>query len=395
MGNTIIILFWLSVGLLLYTYLGYGVLMAALVKIKTKLKGKQVVKLMDNFPSVSLVIPAYNEENYIREKIINSLGLHYPAKKLDIVVVTDGSNDLTPDIVRQYPGVRLLHKASRKGKIHAMHRTMKCIQSDIVVFSDANTSLNASALLHLVKHYQDPKVGAVAGEKRIKLNAEESANGAGEGIYWRYESWLKRLDSAFHSVVGAAGELFSLRTKLYEEVPNNAILDDFMLSMRVAQKGYLVKYEPQAQAWEKPSNSVKEEFKRKIRICAGGIQSILWLLPLLNIFRHGWLSFQYVSHRVLRWTLAPLALVLAFVTNGWLALTPSASSALFAACWMLQISFYILALGGWRVRNKSFKIKGLFVPYYFVVMNLSVFLGFWRYLKGQQSVVWEKAQRRA
>ncbi|OJJ16492.1 glycosyl transferase [marine bacterium AO1-C] len=387
-----IILFWLSVGLLFYTYLGYGAVMAILVKIKTRLQGKKEVKLMDNFPSVSLVIPAYNEENYIREKIINSLGLHYPAKKLDIVVVTDGSNDLTPDIVRQYPDVRLLHKAGRKGKIHAMHRTMKCIHSDIVVFSDANTTLNPGALLHLVKHYQDPKVGAVAGEKRIKLKAEESANGAGEGIYWRYESWLKRMDSAFHSVVGAAGELFSLRTSLYEEVPNNAILDDFMLSMRVAQKGYLVKYEPEAQAWETPSSSVKEEFKRKIRICAGGIQSILWLLPLLNIVRYGWLSFQYVSHRVLRWTLAPLALVLAFVANGWLAFS---SSALFSAFWVLQIGFYILAFGGWQVRNRSFKIKGLFVPYYFVVMNLSVFLGFWRYLKGQQSVVWEKAQRRA
>ncbi|HAS39972.1 MAG TPA: glycosyl transferase [Microscillaceae bacterium] len=387
-----IILFWLSVGLLLYTYLGYGAVMAMLVKLKTRLRGKTAVKLMEDFPSVSLVIPAYNEENYIREKIINSLGLHYPAKKLDIIVVTDGSNDLTPDIVRQYPEVRLLHKASRKGKIHAMHRTMKCIHSDIVVFSDANTTLNPGALLHLVKHYQDPKVGAVAGEKRIKLKAEESANGAGEGIYWRYESWLKRMDSAFHSVVGAAGELFSLRTNLYEEVPNNAILDDFMLSMRVAQKGYLVKYEPEAQAWETPSSSVKEEFKRKIRICAGGIQSILWLLPLLNIFRYGWLSFQYVSHRVLRWTLAPLALVLAFVANGWLAFT---SSPLFALLWGLQISFYVLALGGWRVRNRSFKIKGLFVPYYFVVMNLSVFLGLWRYLKGQQSVVWEKAQRRA
>lgn len=391
MENTIIILFWLSIGLLLYTYLGYGVLMAALVKLKQVLKGSEKLKPMQDFPTVTLVIPAYNEESYIREKIINSLGLHYPAQKLDIVVVTDGSNDLTPDIVRQYAGVRLLHKASRKGKIHAMHRALKCIHSDIVVFSDANTSLNPGALLHLVKHYQNPKVGAVAGEKRIKLNEQESANGAGEGIYWRYESWLKQMDSKFHSVVGAAGELFSLRTKLYEEIPSNAILDDFMLSMRVAQKGYLVKYEPKAQAWETPSSSVKEEFKRKIRICAGGIQSILWLLPLLNIFRYGWLSFQYVSHRVLRWTLAPLALVTAFVLNGWLAFN---FSLIFTIFWGLQITFYVLALGGWWVRKQPFKIKGLFVPYYFVVMNLSVFLGLWRYLKGQQSVVWEKAQRR-
>lgn len=387
----IITLFWLGIGLVFYTYLGYGIVIGVLVKIKDKFASNKNNIASQDLPTVAFVVAAYNEEDYIREKVANTLALDYPKEQLDIVFVTDGSSDQTPDILRTYEGIQVLHEGARKGKIHAMHRAMGFVKADIVIFSDANTELNPDALQQIVKHYQDPKVGAVAGEKRIKVLEKDAANGAGEGIYWRYESWLKKMDSAFYSVVGAAGELFSVRTSLYERVPENAILDDFMLSMRIAQKGYRVRYEPQAQAWETPSSSVKEEFKRKIRICAGGIQSILWLLPLLNIFRFGWLSFQYISHRVLRWTLTPIALVSIFFLNLWLAIQTLQFYQLILA---LQVVFYLAALLGWWLQTQKLKLKVLFVPYYFVVMNLSVFLGFWRFIKGRQSVVWEKAKRR-
>lgn len=387
----IITLFWLGIGLVFYTYLGYGIVIGVLVKIKDKFASNKNNIASQDLPTVAFVVAAYNEEDYIREKVANTLALDYPKEQLDIVFVTDGSSDQTPDILRTYEGIQVLHEGARKGKIHAMHRAMGFVKADIVIFSDANTELNPDALQQIVKHYQDPKVGAVAGEKRIKVLEKDAANGAGEGIYWRYESWLKKMDSAFYSVVGAAGELFSVRTSLYERVPENAILDDFMLSMRIAQKGYRVRYEPQAQAWETPSSSVKEEFKRKIRICAGGIQSILWLLPLLNIFRFGWLSFQYISHRVLRWTLTPIALVSIFFLNLWLAIQTLQFYQLILA---LQVVFYLAAFLGWWLQTRKLKLKVLFVPYYFVVMNLSVFLGFWRFIKGRQSVVWEKAKRR-
>ncbi|EAY26804.1 glycosyltransferase family 2 protein [Microscilla marina] len=393
MQNFLIILFWLGIALVVYTYVGYGVVIGVLVKLKNALKPEAPLPPLTDFPTVAFVIAAYNEEDYIRDKVANSLKLDYPADKLDIIFVTDGSSDQTPHILREYEaqGIRVLHEDARRGKIHAMHRAMGFVEADIAIFSDANTDLNPEALQEIVKHYQNPKVGAVAGEKRIKVLEKDAANGAGEGIYWKYESWLKKMDSAFYSVVGAAGELFSVRTKLYEQVPANALLDDFMLSMRIAQKGYRVKYEPQAQAWETPSSSVKEEFKRKIRICAGGIQSILWLLPLLNIFKYGWLSFQYVSHRVLRWTLTPLSLLAVFTLNVWLALF---QLPFYQVMLGLQVLFYLTALLGWWLQTKKIKLKALFVPYYFVVMNLSVFLGFFRFIKGQQSVAWEKAARR-
>lgn len=392
MQNVLIISFWLCIALVLYTYIGYGIVIGILVKIKARFKPAPVYDAEAPSPTVAFVVAAYNEEDYIREKIANSLALEYPKDKLRIVFVTDGSSDRTPEIVKEYPDIALMHEDERRGKIHAMHRAMGHIEEEIVIFSDANTELNPDALQQIVKHYQNPKVGEVAGEKRIKVMEKDTASGAGEGIYWKYESWLKKMDSAFYTVVGAAGELFSIRTKLYVPVPPNSILDDFMLSLRVAQKGYQVKYEPQAQAWEEPSSSVKEEFKRKIRICAGGIQSILWLLPLLNIFRYGWLSFQYISHRVLRWTLTPLALVAILGINVGLALQ---GSMFYQVILVLQVGFYLIALLGWWLQKKKLKIKGLFIPYYFVVMNLSVFLGFWRFVKGQQSVMWEKAKRRS
>ncbi|MEO1653260.1 MAG: glycosyltransferase family 2 protein, partial [Bacteroidota bacterium] len=210
------------------------------------------------------------------------------------------------------------------------------------------------------------------------------------GIYWKYESWLKKMDSELYSVVGAAGELFSIRKSLFIEVEPNAILDDFIISLRIAQQGYLVKYEPQAYSVEMASSSVEDEIKRKVRISAGGIQSIIWLKDLLNPIKHGILSFQYISHRVLRWTLTPLALAFVLITNLILAY---GTNGLYDYLLVLQLGFYLLALLGWLLENYKIKIKALFVPFYFTMMNVCVYLGFLRFLRGRQSVVWEKARR--
>ncbi|MEM8908110.1 MAG: glycosyltransferase, partial [Bacteroidota bacterium] len=213
---------------------------------------------------------------------------------------------------------------------------------------------------------------------------------AGEGIYWKYESTLKKWDSELYSVVGAAGELFSIRTKLYEAVPQDTIIEDFFMTLRIAQKGYKVVYEPAAYAVESSSASVKEELKRKIRIAAGGIQAIIRLAPLLNVFKYGILSFQYISHRVLRWTLAPIALPILLLVNIALALH---GEPLYQ--WLLvgQVLFYSSALVGYLLEKRAIKFKAFFVPYYFCIMNYAVFRGFYRILRGSQSVVWERAKR--
>lgn len=389
-------LFWLGLALIFYTYLGYGILLYFILKIKALFQTKTSEKesfTKEDLPKISLVIPAYNEKEYLQIKVWNSMTLHYPEDKLEIVFVTDGSNDGTPCLLRQYPQVRVLHQDARKGKIAAMNRAMKLIENPIVVFSDANTILHPKTLLEIAKHYYDPKVGAVAGEKRIHAKATDEASGAGEGIYWRYESKLKQMDSALYSVVGAAGELFSIRKELFEEVPGDAILDDFIISLRVAQKGYTVKYEPRAYAVESASASVGEEIKRKIRISAGGIQSILWLSALLNPFKYGTLTFQYVSHRVLRWTLTPLALLWVLITNGLLAWH---TSGLFDVLWILQLTFYLLGFTGWLLERQKLKLKlkAFFIPFYFLMMNVCVYLGFLRFIRGNQSVIWEKAKRK-
>jgi len=389
------IIFWALFFIVFYAYVGYGILLFLLIRLKRIVSGRPV-KVMDPAyePDVTLFVTAYNEKDFIEEKIRNSLELEYPREKLHLVWVTDGSDDGTPELLARHKEVTLYHLPQRNGKIGAMNRGMKFIKTPVVVFCDANTMLGKESIRRIVNLFSNPKVGCVSGEKRIFSKDKDAAAGAGEGLYWKYESTLKKWDAELYSVVGAAGELFAIRTDLYQEVEKDTLLDDFIISLRVAQKGYTIQYDPDAYAIESASANVKEELKRKIRISAGGIQSVVRLHSLLNIFRYGTLSFQYISHRVLRWTLAPLALLLMIPAGLILAIdagifAPEFYTLLF---WM-QILFYLAALLGWYLENRSIKVKLLFVPYYFFIMNLSVFLGFKRYMKGSQSVNWERAKR--
>ena len=275
-----------------------------------------------------------------------------------------------------------------------MNRGMKHVKTPIVIFSDGNTNLGKESIQEIVRLFGNPKVGCVSGEKRIYSKDADSAAGAGEGLYWRYESQLKKWDAELYSVVGAAGELFAIRTELWQEVEKDTLLDDFMVSLRVAMQGFTIQYNPEAYAIENASANVKEELKRKVRISAGGIQSVVRLAPLLNFFKFGTLSFQYISHRVLRWTLTPLLLLLIVPINLILALNEGIFSLeIYGLLFWGQVLFYAAALLGWFLEHRQIRLKILFVPYYFFIMNLSVFLGFGRYLKGNQSVNWERAQR--
>lgn len=396
-GFPVKIVFWLLLFAVFYSYLGYGIILGILVKLK-KIFYPDTSEANSNeySPTVSFIVCAFNEEDWMAEKIANSISLDYPAHLIEYVFVTDGSNDATPDIVSNYPYPphirwRLMHHPARNGKIAAFHRAMETIQSDLVVSTDANTLVNKEAVREMVKHFQNPQVGAVAGEKRVRMKENEAAHGAGEGIYWKYESLLKKWDAELWTVVGAAGELFAIRTSLYEAVPKDSIIEDFYLTLRIAQKGHRVMYAPTASATEGPSASVAEEMKRKVRIAAGGIQSIVRLAPLLNPFKYGVLSFQYISHRVLRWTLAPLALPLILLINIYLVRT--GNHWIYTAILVAQILFYLAALVGYYLESKSIRLKALFVPYYFCLMNYAVYAGFNRYIKGNQSVIWEKSKR--
>lgn len=390
------ILFWLLIFIVVYTYVGYGIVLYALVKAKRFFRGRLIKTDGSYEPDVTLFIAAYNEKDYVQNKMSNSLALEYPKDKLHIVWVTDGSDDGTPDLLSEYKNVTVHHLPERNGKISAMNRGMQFVKTPIVVFSDANTMLGKESIRRIVNLFSNPTVGCVSGEKRIVDKDKDAASGAGEGLYWKYESALKKWDAELYSVVGAAGELFAIRTELYREVEKDTLLDDFIISLRVAQEGYTIQYDPDAYAIETASANVKEELKRKIRISAGGIQSVVRLRSLLNIFKYGTLSFQYISHRVLRWTITPLCLLVLIPVSYVLAYHEGLFDlGLYSGIFWLQLLFYVAALTGWFLENRSTSIKVLFIPYYFFIMNLSVFLGFFRYMKKAQSVNWERAKRAA
>ncbi len=282
--NDIEIIFWTLLFLVFYTYLGYGIVLFIFVKIKGLFVSVFESSEEMYEPNVTLFVAAYNEKDCIDEKVKNMRELNYPAEKMQILFVTDGSDDGTYELLKEYEGITVLHESARGGKIGAINRAMKFVENPIVIYSDANAMLNADSVKEIVKHYRDPKVGCVSGEKRINKKTADVASGAGEGMYWQYESILKKLDYKLYSAVGAAGELFSIRTELHQEIEGDTVLDDFIISLRIAQKGYKIAYEPMAFASENPSSSISEEMKRKIRISAGGIQSIVRLAGLFNFF---------------------------------------------------------------------------------------------------------------
>ena len=384
------ILFWLALALVIYTYIGYGIFTAILVKIKKAFFPSKKYNT-DFEPSVSLIIPCFNEGDFISTKIRNTIELEYPADKLQVIYISDGSNDHSLDILKQNQEKYLwMHSPERKGKASAMNRAVLEASGEIVVFCDANTLLNREAIRELVAPYEDPTIGAVTGEKRILVQNSEHVSSAGEGLYWKYESWLKQLDSDLYSVVGAAGELMSYRKSFYEPLEPDTILDDFMQSMRVTLKGYRVAYNPKAYAMETASADVSEEWKRKVRISAGGWQSMSRLKRVLIPWPSPLLTYSYLSHRAFRWSVAPFSLLILIITNPILAFyNPYIYVPILAG----QMLFYGLALHGYWKDKKGEKNKFSFVPYYFTMMNLAVFFGLARYLKGSQKATWERAKR--
>ncbi len=385
------ILFWILIATVLYTYIGYGILLWVLMKLRKQSDAVGGFRKDEDLPKVAHIIAAYNEEDFIEKKIANALAIDYPRHLSRIIIVADGSSDRTTELVTKYGEVELLYEPTRKGKVAAMNRAVELTKDvDILIFSDANTLLNKESFRYIIDHYRDPRVGGVSGEKKVISDGQ--VPGQGEGLYWKYESVLKKLDSDYYSVVGAAGELFSVRRELFEKVPENIVLDDFYISLNICRRGLMVRYEPRAYAMETPSFSLKDEKKRKVRISAGAFQSMVIMKDLLDITRYGKLAFQYVSHRVLRWAVCPFALPIILLLNITIVMVQGGT--LYAVLLAAQVLFYSLALLGWMFsESPGGRFKIFYVPYYFVFMNVSVWGGLVRYLNGAQSAMWEKARR--
>ena len=373
-------LFWLCLAIVVYTYVGYGLILYLLVFIKRlAIKAKPLADITDDcLPEVTLMVCAYNEEDIISKKMSNIHSLDYPADRLHLVWVTDGSTDNTNSILSTYPDVKIVFSPERRGKSAALKHGIKEVSTEIVMMTDANTMLNPEAIREIVRLMQDPKVGCVSGEKKVMAKSDSDEAAQGEGLYWKYESTLKRLDSELYSAMGAAGELCVIRRQLMTDIPDDTILDDFVISMEIVRMGYKIAYTSKAFAMEYGSADLHEESKRKRRIAAGGLQSSWRLRSLMNPLRHPVVAFQFVSHRVLRWTITPVCLFALIPLNTLLVL--SGEGIIYTIIWVLQILFYLSAIAGMRISK------------YFVFMNLNVFRGM-AYLLNNTTGTWEKAKR--
>lgn len=387
-----VVIFLISISIIIYSYLGYPLILFVLNLFKSLLARKKHVKDNHFEPEVTLFISAYNESGFVHKKVENSLLLDYPKNKLKHLWITDGSDDGTQDLLKKYNDIDSYHENERMGKTGAINRGIQFVKSPIVIFSDANTLLNREAIKEIVSLFKNPKVGCVAGEKRIIQKKHDNAVNTGEGLYWKYESFIKENESNLNSAIGAVGELFAIRTELFRPLEPDTILDDFILSLRIALQGFEIKYAPKAYASERASLNIKEELKRKVRIAYGGFQSANRLKQLLKFWKYPLLSFQYISHKILRWYFVPVSFIIAFVSNSILAYNKNWQG-IYTSLFYLQILFYVFVLLGYIFQSKRIKIKLLFTPYYLFMMNLSELIGFIRFVRKKQSVNWERSKR--
>ncbi|MFP2933219.1 glycosyltransferase family 2 protein [Pyxidicoccus sp. 3LG] len=335
--------------------------------------------------SVSLVVAAYNEASCIQQKLENSLALKYPAEKFEVVIGSDGSSDGTDDIVRACPDSRVrLSPAPRAGKTTVLNRCIPMAKGDIVVLSDANTMIEPEAIERLVRHFDDPEVGAVCGKLKLynptKQDYEESA-------YWSYESLIKMYEGRRGAVVGANGGLYAIRRSLFTALPPSTIVDDFVIPLRILENGYKVVYEEQAVAHEETTEDYGKEFGRRARIAAGNFQS-LRMVPGLLLPTAGFPAFAFWSHKLLRW-FAPALMGVALLANVFLLDSMFYRFTLFG-----QALFYALAyLGKVGVLKRGMAKRVASVAYYFVTMNLAIVVGFWRFLRNTQRAAWDRTAR--
>lgn len=388
----VVFLFWVSLFTLFYGHVGYGLLIFLLSPFLFFFRRFSREEIRAEQPAITIIVTAYNEEKILTKKIENTLAINYPEDKLKIIFITDGSTDNSVQLISQHSTIVLLHQTERKGKYAAIKRAMGQVQTPIVVFSDANSMLNKDCITYIVKQYKNPVIGGVAGEKKILHTTYASAVSKAEGFYWQYESLMKRADAAFGTVVGAAGELFSIRTSLFKELDDEIILDDFIISMQVCLQGYKIAYEPKAFAMEESSTSLKEEAKRKIRIAAGAYQAIGYLKNALNFLKHPLLSFQYISRRVFRWVLCPPMLIVLFLTNAVIVIAGSYHQ-FYNWLLLLQVLFYLFAITGWLIMRGGKQPGLLSIPFYFMFMNYCLVRGWIVFLQGRQTVLWEKSVR--
>jgi cellulose synthase/poly-beta-1,6-N-acetylglucosamine synthase-like glycosyltransferase len=391
------LIFWTCVFLILYTYAFYPLLLGVISRFVPPRKPYETHE-----PAVTLLIAAYNEKDSISAKLENSLALDYPRDRLQILIAADGSDDGTDNIVRDFAarGVELSFDPQRSGKMAAINRAMKMVRGEIIVMSDANNIYSPITLQALVAPFQDASVGASGGAKKILQG--DGALGSSEGLYWKYESWIKKQETRLGCTTGAAGEAFAIRRSLFFPPPSGIINDDFYLMMSVIKRGYRMIYVPQAESYERVSLTSSDEVERRARIIAGRYQALTRLGELLPINRP-LIIWQVLSHKFLR-PLVPFFMLGAFLSalaaTFWVPPQLGAVPFLRLAApfnWIFlsaQLVFYFLAWMGRYFENSSTLGKLLYLPRFLVNSNFAAVRGLTRFLAHNQSAQWKRARRR-
>jgi len=373
------ILFWLSAIIIIYTYIGYPILVYLLSLLyKKPLKGKYI------YPELSILIAAYNEEKNIENKIKSLLEIDYPEERFELLIGSDGSTDRTYEIASKYINgkVKLFRNLNRQGKPSMLNLLAANAKGEILVFTDARQRLDKNALKELVKHFGDGRVGSVSSSLFYENENHDNKTGAGIGLYWKYEKFIRKSESRMGSMLGATGALYAIRRELFPKLPNNLILDDVFIPMKIVERGLRAIFDKKAKIYDRVFNDPKEEFFRRARTLAGNYQLFYYFRSLFNPFK-GKISWQFFSHKFLR-LMVPFFLVLLFASNIFLT-----ASKFYLIMFMLQVTFYASGLLGLLFKRK---IKILDVPYMFCVMNSAAVVGLYELLMHKQNALWRKAE---
>ncbi len=385
MNKLISVVFAISLFLPIYTYAIYPFIL----KILAGFRKKKYIIDEQYQPYVSVLVAAYNEEKVIAGKIENMLLIDYPADKIEFLIGSDGSSDRTVEIARRYSHISNLRilDLPRGGKVNALNCMLKEANGDVLVFSDANTMYDSKAILNLVKYFIDERIGCVSGQVRLAVHEKSGMGARSENTYWKYENWVKVLESNIGRLSGANGAIYAIRKGLVPEIRKGIINDDFYVSTYILQAGYDVIFEDKAIAYEEPNDEFVSQFKRHTRDGAGHYQAIAVFWPML-FPRKG--SFVHVSHRVIRW-IVPFLLMIAFMSNTLLV----AQSWFMLALFVCQVLAYLILVGYYfAVVRRGGKLNGavgklISIIFYFMSVNLALFLGWIRLIRKQQKATWE------
>jgi len=390
------LLFWLSILFVFYVYLGYPLILSLLARLRPK-----QVDYPSYLPKITLLIAAHNEQDVIASKLENALALDYPPENLQIIVAADGSDDKTAEIVKRFEarGVELSYQPERHGKMAAINRAISRVRHEIVIFSDANNLYSRETLRELAKPFSDATVGAVSGGKSILDSGDALAKA--DGLYWRYESYIKQQETRLGSCTGVSGEILAIRSHLYQSPPDSVINDDFFIALGIWRQGYRLIYMPKAHSFEYSSLTEDDEATRRSRIVAGRYQVMLRSLQLLP-WRNPLLVWQIISHKFMR-PLVPFAMMMAFLTNLLAFIPPDTTldKGFLYLGWpynlimlFLQLSFYLSAWFGNNLKGRGLIGRILYLPAFLVNSNLSAVHGLISFLTGRQTTLWQRARRR-